>query len=71
MIDRNPVSSSMIASIGYRIDDQLLEIEFNTGAVYDYNGVPEYVHRNFLNAPSHGQYFHQNIKDIYPCYRIQ
>ena len=38
-------SSSAISSIGYDPDASVLEVEFSSGAVYDYYGVPPKVFR--------------------------
>jgi hypothetical protein len=59
---RTPVNSSNLVSIGYDAERKVLEIEFNTGSVYQYNGVPESVYRGLMSASSHGQYFDQEIK---------
>lgn len=68
-MQRTPVSSSNIASIGY--ESRTLEIEFHSGGIYQYDGVPESIHRGIMSAPSHGQYFHQHIKDVYPYRKIR
>lgn len=62
---RRPVSSSNIRSVGYDPTTRTLEIEFNSGAVYQYDGVPTTVHAGLMGASSHGSYFHQNIKGRY------
>lgn len=64
-MNRQPVTSSNIASIGYDADSQTLEIEFLNGGVYQYFDVPQHVHQELMNASSHGQYLAQNIKGIY------
>ena len=63
-----PVSSSNIDSIGY--ENETLFISFNSGGLYTYSGVPESVYRGLMSASSHGQYFHQNIKNVYPYHKI-
>ena len=64
-MDRTPVSSSNIASIGY--EDGTLEIAFLRGSgVYQYYGVPESVYRDFMSASSKGNYFTRCIRG---CYR--
>ena len=62
---RQPVTSSNIASIGYDSDSQTLEIEFHTGAVYQYFGVPSSVHAELMQASSHGKYFSLHIRKQY------
>lgn len=64
-MERTPVTSSNIRSIGHDQDNQTLEIEFNSGAVYQYANVPPSEYEGFLNADSKGKYFHANIKDRY------
>ncbi len=67
---RESVSSSDLASVGYEKNDQILEIEFNNGGVYQYDCVPLDVYENLISAGSLGQYFHQNIKNIYSCTKV-
>jgi hypothetical protein len=63
---RRPVRSSNIASVGYDAENSVLEVEFvNSGAVYQYFGVPQSVYEALMGARSHGGYFAANIKDTY------
>lgn len=64
-MNRQSVTSSNIASIGYDADSQTLEIEFLNGGVYQYFDVPQHVYEEIMSANSHGQYLAQNIKGIY------
>jgi len=64
-MNRKPVSSSNIASIGYDVDSQTLEIEFLNGGVYQYFDVPQHVYEELMSAGSHGQYLARNIKGAY------
>lgn len=59
---RTPVSSSNLKSIGYDPDNQILEVEFLTRAVYQYFKVPADVHRGLMEAESHGKYFNEYVK---------
>ncbi len=60
-MDRTPVTSSNIKSIGY--EGGVLEVEFlgkkadAPGAVYRYEGVPIDVHADLMSAPSIGRAF--------------
>ena len=40
-MNRKPVRSSNISSIGYDSESKTLEIEFHSGGVYQYFNVPE------------------------------
>jgi hypothetical protein len=59
------VESSSIASVGYDAAEVTLEVEFVTGRVYRYIGVPAWLHDAFLAAPSKGQFFNTLIRDRY------
>ena len=63
---REPVSSSVIASVGYSADENLLEVEFRTGRVYTYHRVPPSVYAGLRAARSVGRYFNDRIRDRYP-----
>jgi hypothetical protein len=70
-MNRAGVVSSDLASIGYDLNSQVLEVEFRTGAVYEYHGVPANTHAALMSAQSHGRYFNQYIKNGgYVCVRI-
>lgn len=64
-MNRQTVSSSNIASIGYDADSQTLEIEFLNGGVYQYFDIPQHMYRGLMQADSHGQFLAQNIKGVY------
>ncbi|RTZ01966.1 KTSC domain-containing protein [Flavobacterium sp. GSP27] len=59
---RQSVESSNLASIGYDAENEILEVQFKHGGVYQYFDVPENVYEELMNADSHGQYFDRNIK---------
>lgn len=69
-MQRQSVTSSNIASIGYDESAQTLEIEFRDGGIYQYYDVPKEVYEEFINAGSHGKYFHAHIRDEYPHSKI-
>lgn len=70
-IQRTPVESTSLASIGYDRATKLLEIEFRSGAVYRYLAVPEAVHRAFMTADSKGRYFAQHVRGRYDFQRVR
>lgn len=61
-MERASVNSSNLASVGYDQANEILEIEFNNGGIYQYFDVPPSVHTGLMNASSHGTYFDRNIK---------
>jgi hypothetical protein len=70
-MNRVSVSSSNLRSVGYNEEEQILEIEFNGGRVYQYFNVPPKIHNGLMAASSHGKYFHRNIKDTYSYDQIK
>jgi hypothetical protein len=69
-MEREEVQSSAITSVGYDPLSEVLEIEFASGAIWQYLGVPEAEHRELLSG-SVGKYFHSQIKDKYPENRVR
>ncbi|GAA1196053.1 hypothetical protein F4556_003677 [Kitasatospora gansuensis] len=67
-MNRQRVESSCLRSVGHQ--GTTLELEFHSGSVYRYLGVPPEVHRSLLAAPSLGRHFHQHIRDHYPYERL-
>jgi hypothetical protein len=61
-MNRLPVTSSSIVSVGYDAVNEILEIEFISGAVYQYSPVPAPVVSEFLEAESLGRYLNETIK---------
>lgn len=61
-MNRTPVSSSNLASVGYDPEHEILEIEFRTGSVYQYFDVPVHIYEGLMHASSHGSYFDAHIK---------
>jgi hypothetical protein len=57
-------------SVGYDAENRILEIEFDSGAVYQYIGVPTRTYRELLTAESRGRYFNSEIRDSYPYVQV-
>ncbi len=71
-MERIPVQSSNLASVGYDATSSTLEIEFHSGGIYQYDGVPQEIYDGLLSADSKGKYFHRNIKNAgYPYTKIR
>lgn len=61
----------MLTSIGYDEKFKTLEVEFNSGGVYQYFDVEKEVYDDLMNAESHGSYFYHNIRDDYDYKRVR
>jgi uncharacterized protein len=69
-MERNPVSSSMVLSVGYDETSQTLEVEFNTNLVYQYYNVPTIVYEQMMAAESIGKFINGQVKPNFPCSRV-
>lgn len=65
------VESTTLGSAGHDAQSTVLELQFRSGAVYQYLRVPRRIYCGLLRADSKGRYFHQNIRGKYPYQRIQ
>lgn len=61
-MNRVPVQSSNIKSIGHDPKTNTMEVEFSTGAVHQYDGVNVDEHRALMSAQSVGSHFHNIIR---------
>ena len=65
-MDRIPLNSRAVASAGYDDATQTLEIEFSSGRIYQYMGVPRGAYDWLVRSPSKGGYVSRMINDHYP-----
>ncbi|HEX9943948.1 MAG TPA: KTSC domain-containing protein [Thermoanaerobaculia bacterium] len=66
---RRSVASSAISSVGYDERSRVLEVQFQSGAVYDYFKVPPKVYEDLMKAPSKGSFVSRKVRDRYPFVR--
>jgi hypothetical protein len=69
-MDRAQVQSSSLRSVGFDPNEKVLEVEFQSGGVYQYFGVPEAIFRELMLASSKGAFFNRRIADHFPYKRI-
>jgi KTSC domain len=62
---RHAVNSSVLQTIGYDERNNVLEVEFHTGRVYQYLAVPRAIYKDLLDAPSLGEFFNRQIRNEY------
>src|SRR5690606_38850776 len=62
-VQRTPVTSRALVSVGYDDETQTLEIEFTRGRVFQYAGVPRSTYEWLLRAPNKGGIFNRLIRD--------
>jgi len=48
--------------VGYDDSKKILEIEFHTGRVYQYSGVPPKVYADLMHSAEIGKYFSEKVR---------
>jgi hypothetical protein len=69
-MEREHVTSTSIASVGYDIDAETLEAEFVGSDIYQYYGVPQEVHEELMRADSVGTFFNAHVRNNYSYARL-
>jgi len=69
-MQRDYVSSSSIVSVGYDPASETLEVEFQSGAVYQYYNFNQSIYDEFMSAPSKGKFLAYQIKNAFPYSRV-
>lgn len=62
-MERAPISSNGIRSVGYDPDSEIMEIEYADGVVYRYLMVPQFTYRALMAAPDPGAFAESHIKN--------
>jgi hypothetical protein len=62
LLERQPVKSRILRSVGYDDSTKILEIEFHTGLVYQYSGVPPKVYADLMHSGEIGKYFSEKVR---------
>jgi hypothetical protein len=70
-MQRTPVNSSNIKSIGYDVATSTLEVEFTSGDIYHYFNVPSFLYQQFLHSTSHGQFLSDHIRFNYRYQKVR
>jgi hypothetical protein len=65
-VQRQPVQSRALRTVGYDAQAEELEIEFSSGQVYRYSNVPPSVHDWLLRASNKGIFVTRQIVGRYP-----
>jgi hypothetical protein len=68
-MQRRPLHTDRLKSAGYDARASLLEIEFTSGEVRAYRGVPDEVARRFFAAPNPAAFWEDRIEPEYPAGR--
>ena len=65
-MDREPVESRLIRSVGFDPTASILEVELlEAGRVYRYFDVPYSAFEELMGAESKGAYFNEHVRDMF------
>lgn len=70
-MQRLPVESSDLVSIGYDARERVLEIEFKEDRIYQYLDVEPDIYERFMRTDSYGEYFYAHINKHYRYKRVK
>lgn len=62
LLERQPVKSRILRSVGYDSSTKILEIEFQTKLVYQYLGVPPKTFADLMHSDEIGKYFSEKVR---------
>jgi hypothetical protein len=65
------VQSSVMIYVHYDEETAALDVTFVSGKIYRYAGVPLATYVDLLDAESKGEFFNENIKDLFPCVEVK
>ena len=69
-MNRDPVASSNLTSVGYDEAAQTLEVEFANGTIYQYYNLDSDLYEQFMTSPSKGQFLNTYIRNAFPYSRV-
>ena len=62
LLERQSVKSVILRSVGYDDRIKILEIEFHSGLVYQYSGVPLKIYTDLMRSSEIGKYFSDKVR---------
>ena len=62
IVERLSVKSRILRSVGYDDSTKILEIEFSSGYVYQYSGVPPKIYADLMHSDEIGKFFSEKIR---------
>jgi hypothetical protein len=68
---RQPVKSSVIATVGYDARGRRLEVGFHNGRVYTYLEVPPSVYEKLVTAESVGKFFNEGVRPYFRAVLVE
>jgi hypothetical protein len=70
LMARVDLKSTSLNAATYQDQSAFLELEFRSGAIYRYGGVPAQTYQELLLAESKGRYFNQHVRGRFTYVKI-
>jgi hypothetical protein len=64
-MQRDPLPSTSLKSVGYDTEQEILEVEFCNGEIHQYLNVPREDYAALIGSESQGAYFTNHIRGLY------
>ena len=61
-MEMQPVKSSNVKAVGYDEENKTLQVEYKSGGIYQYPGVPPEIYADLLAAESVGRFVSQVVR---------
>lgn len=65
------VDSGHLDGVKYESSLRVMQVRFQNGYVYSVHGVSPELYKEFLDAPSQGEFYHQHIKGSFHVERTR
>jgi hypothetical protein len=65
------VSAGKLRAIGYDAASRTLQVEYDTGSIVQFGGVPQETYRRLSSSGSMWSYFRDNIEEEYASKRVR
>jgi len=69
-LERLPVKSRILRSVGYDASTKILEIEFQNGLVYQFLNVPPKVSADLMRSDEIGKYFTDKVRSRFQTKQV-
>ena len=69
-MQRTELNSTALKGAAYCFREAHLELEFPSGAIYRFGGVPVATYQELLRAASKGVYFNHHIRNRFPHTKV-
>lgn len=69
-MERKPIKSSNLKSVGYDPATKRLHVEFKNGVTWEYDDVPPHIHSDLVHHHSPGGFFSGHIRGNYTARKL-